>query len=80
MQLKDYIYEQGMSIRGFSRRANLNHRNVETWVRGERIPNVKAIQKIYDFTEGRVTISDFYGANVKHREKKELKDSHEKVE
>lgn len=60
MKLREYIKSNGMTIRGFSKKHNLNHRNVEMWCRGERMPNYKDAFTIFNATENVVTGHDFY--------------------
>mgnify|MGYP003123440699 CR=1 FL=1 len=67
MKLREFIKSKGMSIRSFSRLNDLNHRNVEMWCRGERMPNVDDAKKIFEATGHEVTGHDFYETKIERQ-------------
>ena len=60
MRLDEYIKQNHKSIREFSAKVGLKHRNVEMWGRGERLPRPFDAKKIIEATNGVVDGSDFY--------------------
>jgi|TARA_R100000697_G_scaffold27365_1_gene36083 hypothetical protein len=73
MRLRDWIDNNYKSIRSFALDIGLKHRNIEMWCRGERKPNHREAEIIFEFTNNEVTGHDFYLEKIKHS-KKEKKD------
>tara|TARA_Y100000114_G_C11641472_1_gene269513 strand:- start:77 stop:301 length:225 start_codon:yes stop_codon:yes gene_type:complete len=69
MRLDEYIKKNHKSIREFSAKVGLKHRNVEMWGRGERLPRPFDAKKIIEATNGVVDGSDFYSARIEYLEK-----------
>jgi hypothetical protein len=60
MKLADWLSEQKIGPAEFGRRIGYPQPTVHRYVNGERIPEPKAMEKIFAETGGAVTPNDFY--------------------
>ncbi len=60
MKLADFLYEHQLKPAQFARMLGVRSREtVHRYLRGERIPEPKILQRIIEITEGQVQLSDF---------------------
>ncbi len=59
MLLKDYLFEQGISIQGFARRLKVTRVHMSTIVNGRSTTSLKLAAKIVKETDGLVTYDQF---------------------
>lgn len=73
MRFSDFIEESGKSRTEVANELGCSRQAVRRYVLGERIPRADEMQKIFEWSGGKVTANDFYGlnggeANVSHVE------------
>lgn len=59
--LDRYLGEENLSCAQFAEKVgNVSISGVIKWLRGERLPRPRQMQRIFEITQGRVTADDFY--------------------
>jgi DNA-binding transcriptional regulator YiaG len=64
MRLQDYIDGEGLTAEKFGNEIDHSVHTVNKWLRGERVPRPKQMQKIFEATKGRVTANDFMATEL----------------
>lgn len=59
MKLTEYLVERSETIGSFAGRIDVSHETVRRYVREERRPDWKVLEKIAAATDGKVTANDF---------------------
>ena len=57
--LEEWIFNKGFSKAEFARLANLQRQAVFRYCNYQRLPNLEAIKKIHEATNGEITFRDF---------------------
>lgn len=64
MQLKDWIKQNGFTYKTFGKQVGIDFRLIEKWSRGENLPRFSQAEKIFEFTNNKVTGHDFYEKQI----------------
>lgn len=65
MKLKSFLRFNGISNREFSKNLGISNVSLSRYMSGNRLPNTKILNKIYQLTDGLVDANDFYLNNKK---------------
>lgn len=61
MTLRDYLEAEQLSATAFGQRIGVSHQTVYRYLKGDRIPDRRTMQRIALATGCRVTANDFFG-------------------
>ena len=64
MRLKDYIRMNGYNYKTLAIELGTKRRNVESWAKGDRLPRWQEAEKLFIFTENKVTGTDLYAEQI----------------
>ena len=65
MKLKSFLRFNGISNKEFSKNLGISNVSLSRYMSGNRLPNTKILNKIYQLTDGLVDANDFYLNNKK---------------
>lgn len=60
-KMKKFLKNEGLTIAAFARLIGVSPVSVSRYLSGDRFPDQKTMQSIYEATNGEVTPNDFYG-------------------
>lgn len=60
MKLKDWRAREGLSLEAAGERLDLSHATLSRIERGKNYPDRETVQKIFDRTNGEVTLHDWF--------------------